>query len=63
MTSAAFIDGKLREHKQELCGDQECCGECDVTAHYGFYGGYGLGGMELCMRCGAISNFTEDRDQ
>ncbi len=55
-----LIDGKFKEYEPELCRDQECSGECEIDGHYGFMGGYGLGGMDLCMKCSAVHDFVED---
>ena len=62
VTDSVFIDGKFSDFKPELCRDQECCGQCDMTLHYGFFGGYGLGGMEMCLRCAAVASFHEDTE-
>lgn len=55
-----LTDGKTKDYEPELCRDQECSGDCALEPHYGFAGGYGLGGMYVCMRCWAVSDFVKD---
>ncbi len=62
-----FIDGQFKDPKEcpksvdGKCVRPECKGE-PVEMMYGFAGGYGLGGHNVCMNCGAVYDFSPDQD-
>lgn len=36
------------------------CGAAELECGYGYAGGYGLGGYQICLKCGTVYNFFED---
>ena len=65
MEEFAFLDGKFRDLEECPQSDDYRCTKCggELMSHYGFAGGYGLGGCELCVDCGEVHNFQEDVDK